>query len=130
MKGAPLAVPPFAVEKHPGAGREEQFHRCFGSTTIVALLGASDSLTGGRLVGTAGSRRRFKFSRRRHQPRTARTLAAMRLDIARCSVDYKGRLDTHPPTAVRLLLVKSNGSFSIHSEFGFRPLNWMNPPNK
>jgi endonuclease len=53
----------------------------------------------------------------------------MRLVIARCSVQYTGRLSTTLPSAQRLLLVKADGSLSIHSEFGFRPLNWMNPPN-
>ena len=53
----------------------------------------------------------------------------MRLVIARCSVEYTGRLSTSLPPATRLLLIKADGSFSIHSEFGFRPLNWMNAPN-
>ena len=52
----------------------------------------------------------------------------MRLVIARCSVDYTGRLGTHLPLATRLLLLKSDGSLSIHSETGFKPLNWMSPP--
>jgi len=52
----------------------------------------------------------------------------MRLVIARCSVDYTGRLGTHLPLATRLLILKSDGSLSIHSETGFKPLNWMSPP--
>lgn len=52
----------------------------------------------------------------------------MRLVIARCSVDYSGRLTAHLPQAVRLLIIKTDGSFSIHSESGFKPLNWMSPP--
>lgn len=53
----------------------------------------------------------------------------MRLVIARCSVDYNGRLTAHLPTAVRLLLVKADGSVSIHSDGGaYKPLNWMSPP--
>jgi RecB family endonuclease NucS len=48
--------------------------------------------------------------------------------IARCSVDYTGRLGTHLPEAVRLILIKGDGSISIHSEFGYKPLNWMSPP--
>jgi RecB family endonuclease NucS len=48
--------------------------------------------------------------------------------IARCSVDYTGRLGTHLPEATRLILVKGDGSISIHSEFGYKPLNWMSPP--
>jgi RecB family endonuclease NucS len=52
----------------------------------------------------------------------------VRLVVARCSVDYTGRLSTQLPSAVRLLVVKSDGSLSIHSDAGFRPLNWMGPP--
>ncbi|MDP9405550.1 MAG: endonuclease NucS [Actinomycetota bacterium] len=53
----------------------------------------------------------------------------MRLVIARCSVEYQGRLSTSLPSATRLLLVKADGSVSIHAESGYRPLNWMNAPN-
>jgi endonuclease len=53
----------------------------------------------------------------------------MRLVIATCSVDYEGRLSAHLPTATRLLLIKADGSISIHSDDrAFKPLNWMNPP--
>ena len=53
----------------------------------------------------------------------------MRLVIARCSVDYEGRLTAHLPTATRLLLVKADGSVSIHADGGaYKPLNWMVPP--
>ncbi len=48
--------------------------------------------------------------------------------MARCTVDYMGRLGTHLPLAPRLLLVKGDGSISIHSEYGYKPLNWMSPP--
>lgn len=53
----------------------------------------------------------------------------MRLVIASCTVDYQGRLDAHLPLATRLLLVKADGSVSIHSDGGaYKPLNWMTPP--
>jgi RecB family endonuclease NucS len=52
----------------------------------------------------------------------------VRLVVARCSVDYTGRLSTTLPSAVRLLMVKADGSISLHSESGYRPLNWMSPP--
>ncbi len=53
----------------------------------------------------------------------------MRLVIARCSVDYAGRLTAHLPPATRLLLVKADGSVLIHSDGGsYKPLNWMSPP--
>ncbi len=53
----------------------------------------------------------------------------VRLVIARCSVDYVGRLTAHLPMAPRLLLVKSDGSVSVHADGGaYKPLNWMTPP--
>ena len=49
--------------------------------------------------------------------------------IARCSVDYVGRLTAHLPLATRLLLVKADGSVLVHSDGGsYKPLNWMSPP--
>ncbi|HEX6354402.1 endonuclease NucS [Actinophytocola sp.] len=53
----------------------------------------------------------------------------MRLVIARCQVDYAGRLTAHLPMATRLLLVKADGSLSVHSDDrAYKPLNWMSPP--
>jgi RecB family endonuclease NucS len=53
----------------------------------------------------------------------------VRLVIARCSVDYDGRLSAHLPLATRLLLVKADGSVLVHSDGGsYKPLNWMSPP--
>jgi endonuclease len=53
----------------------------------------------------------------------------MRLVIARCSVDYAGRLTAHLPLAPRLILVKADGSVSIHADDrAYKPLNWMSPP--
>ncbi len=53
----------------------------------------------------------------------------MRLVIARCSVDYVGRLTAHLPSALRLLLVKADGSVSVHADDrAYKPLNWMSPP--
>ena len=54
----------------------------------------------------------------------------MRLVIARCTVDYDGRLTAHLPEAVRLLMVKADGCVSIHADSGaYKPLNWMDSPN-
>jgi endonuclease len=53
----------------------------------------------------------------------------MRLVIARCSVEYEGRLAARLPEATRLLLVKADGSVSVHAASGIRPLNWMSAPN-
>ncbi|MEL5991003.1 endonuclease NucS [Microbacterium phosphatis] len=53
----------------------------------------------------------------------------MRLVIARCSVDYTGRLNAHLPLATRVLMHKADGSLLIHSDGGsYKPLNWMSPP--
>ncbi|EAP99890.1 hypothetical protein JNB_06964 [Janibacter sp. HTCC2649] len=53
----------------------------------------------------------------------------MRVVIAKCSVDYDGRLTAHLPLATRLLMVKADGSVLIHSDGGsYKPLNWMSPP--
>ena len=53
----------------------------------------------------------------------------MRLVIARCSVDYVGRLTAHLPEATRLLIHKADGSLLVHSDGGsYKPLNWMSPP--
>ncbi|MFL6176755.1 MAG: endonuclease NucS, partial [Ornithinibacter sp.] len=49
--------------------------------------------------------------------------------VARCSVDYAGRLSAHLPLATRVLMVKADGSVLIHSDGGsYKPLNWMSPP--
>ena len=53
----------------------------------------------------------------------------MRLVIAQCTVDYVGRLTAHLPSARRLLLVKADGSVSVHADDrAYKPLNWMSPP--
>ncbi|MET9265459.1 endonuclease NucS [Amycolatopsis sp. NPDC004079] len=53
----------------------------------------------------------------------------MRLVVARCQVDYVGRLTAHLPMANRVLMVKADGSVLVHSDGGsYKPLNWMSPP--
>jgi endonuclease len=53
----------------------------------------------------------------------------VRLVIARCSVDYAGRLSAHLPLATRLIIVKADSSVLVHSDGGsYKPLNWMSPP--
>jgi endonuclease len=53
----------------------------------------------------------------------------VRLVIARCQVDYAGRLTAHLPMATRLILIKADGSVSIHADDrAYKPLNWMSPP--
>ena len=53
----------------------------------------------------------------------------VRLVVATCSVDYVGKLSAHLRTATRLLLVKADGSVSVHADDrAYKPLNWMSPP--
>lgn len=53
----------------------------------------------------------------------------MRILVARCQVDYAGRLSAHLPMATRVLMMKSDGSVLVHSDGGsYKPLNWMSPP--
>jgi len=54
----------------------------------------------------------------------------VRLVLARCSVDYAGKLAAHLPEANRLIMVKADGCVAIHADGGaYKPLNWMNAPN-
>jgi RecB family endonuclease NucS len=56
-------------------------------------------------------------------------VAAVRVVIAHCSVDYQGRLTAHLPPARRLILVKADGCVSVHADAGgYKPLNWMVAP--
>jgi RecB family endonuclease NucS len=59
----------------------------------------------------------------------ALTFVLVRLVIARCQVDYAGRLNAHLAMAPRLILIKADGSVSIHADDrAYKPLNWMSPP--
>ena len=53
----------------------------------------------------------------------------VRLIVARCEVRYSGRLSAVLPEALRLIMVKSDGSVMVHADHGgFKPSNWMTPP--
>ena len=53
----------------------------------------------------------------------------MRLIVARCEVRYSGRLDAVLPEALRLVMIKSDGSVMVHADTGgYKPQNWMTPP--
>lgn len=53
----------------------------------------------------------------------------MRLVVAKCSVTYNGRLSSRLDEAIRLLMIKADGSVLIHADGGsYKPLNWMSPP--
>ncbi len=54
----------------------------------------------------------------------------MRLIVADCTVNYRGRLDAHLPRAHRLIMIKADGCVAIHSDGGaYKPMNWMTSPN-
>lgn len=54
---------------------------------------------------------------------------AVRLIVARCEVRYTGRLDALLPEALRLIMIKSDGSVMVHADTGgYKPQNWMTPP--
>jgi RecB family endonuclease NucS len=53
----------------------------------------------------------------------------VRLVVARCQIDYAGRLTAHLPMATRVLMIKADGSVLVHADGGsYKPLNWMSPP--
>ena len=53
----------------------------------------------------------------------------MRFVVTRCTVDYQGRLSAHLPEAVRVIMIKADGSVLVHADGGsYKPLNWMSPP--
>jgi len=53
----------------------------------------------------------------------------VRIVVARCQVDYAGRLTAHLPLAPRVIMVKADGSVLVHADGGsYKPLNWMSPP--
>jgi RecB family endonuclease NucS len=53
----------------------------------------------------------------------------VRLLVARCAVEYRGRLGARLGAATRLILFKADGSIAVHSDTkAYKPLNWMNPP--
>ena len=59
----------------------------------------------------------------------SRSFPALRLIVARCQVVYSGRLDAVLPDALRLIMIKADGSVLIHADAGgYKPLNWMTPP--
>jgi endonuclease len=54
---------------------------------------------------------------------------SMRMLVAKCSVEYQGRLGARLAPANRLVLFKADGSIAVHSDSkAYKPLNWMNPP--
>ena len=92
-----------------------------------------DSVRSGPGTGAGGPERSRRILRGLTpvHPMRAVEFRLVRLVIARCSVDYVGRLTAHLPSALRLLIVKADGSVLVHSDGGsYKPLNWMSPPCK
>ncbi len=88
---------------------------------------ALDDLLGVPIVAVTDPRPRARPARA--ERRTSASVTPVRLVIARCSVDYVGRLTAHLPLSTRLILVKADGSVSIHADDrAYKPLNWMSPP--
>jgi len=53
----------------------------------------------------------------------------VRLIVARCEVRYSGRAEALLPEALRLLMIKADGSVMVHADTGgYKPQNWMTPP--
>src|SRR5205814_7521172 len=56
-------------------------------------------------------------------------LRGVRLIVASCEVTYSGRVSAVLPEAVRLLILKGDGSVLVHDDAGgYKPLNWMTAP--
>jgi RecB family endonuclease NucS len=99
--------------------------------TAHSPSGQFSVLSGAGSGGLAGAGRRIRRGLTPAYPIEQVKLLTVRLVIARCSVDYVGRLTAHLPSALRLLIVKADGSVLVHSDGGsYKPLNWMSPPCK
>ncbi len=119
-----LGVDPDSVEFDPDGVRAS-----FGLTPDVERITYRELQAAARAHPEADARpRRGREGSRRLRPTVASPI--VRLVIARCSVDYSGRLDAHLPEATRLIMVKADGCVAIHADGGaYKPLNWMNAPN-
>jgi endonuclease len=144
--------PDFGLPSDPSAAEEalrEAWARAASERVEIACAGGNGR-TGTALAclavldGVPG-REAVRYVRAHYAPRAVETpaqrrfvarfpgrpveLPDVRLVIARCSVDYVGRLTAHLPSAPRLLIVKADGSVLVHSDGGsYKPLNWMSPP--
>jgi endonuclease len=104
----------------PDTGRTT--HSPSGQSSVRSVTGTG---------AAAGAGRRIRRGLTPIQPTEPVEFPSVRLVIARCSVDYVGRLTAHLPSALRLLMVKADGSVLVHSDGGsYKPLNWMSPPCK
>ena len=120
------------LNAHPPA-RVGSRDACPAARTRIRGVGQPAALPGDRLEHPAqpvrdallGVHRGLSLICRSAAPKVVR----VRLVIAQCTVDYVGRLTAHLPSARRLLLVKADGSVSVHADDrAYKPLNWMSPP--
>ena len=134
-----LAGPPGRQQRRIGERGQRPGRRGPGSTTVARSSGPSSrtataSGSGGRVrhpvipahYGHGSAAPRLPGREMRPPPLQ---LAPVRMVIARCSVNYAGRLSAHLALATRLIMVKADGSVLVHSDGGsYKPLNWMSPP--
>ena len=123
-----LATPRAAVAlDRRGAGDRTHVEHPVGLDHFAGMSGAERAGSPCMLLWSAGHRPSLA-----NQPRYSQRgdrLSSVRLVIARCQVDYAGRLTAHLPMANRLILIKADGSVSIHADDrAYKPLNWMSPP--
>ena len=123
-----LATPRAAVAlDRRGAGDRTHVEHPIGLDHFAGMSGAERACSPSMLLRSAGHRPSLA-----NQPRYSQRgyrLSSVRLVIARCQVDYAGRLTAHLPMANRLILIKADGSVSIHADDrAYKPLNWMSPP--
>ena len=121
--------------QHQGAGVVREGHRCRlgrprGGTTAAPLRARGHQQQHAEGRRDDGAHPDHVQKTRRGSSRFHPVASpSVRLVIARCSVDYVGRLTAHLPLATRLLLVKADGSVSVHADGrAYKPLNWMSPP--
>ena len=123
-----LATPRAAVAlDRRSAGDRTHVENPIGLDHFAGMSGAERACSPSMLLRSAGHRPSLA-----NQPRYSQRgyrLSSVRLVIARCQVDYAGRLTAHLPMANRLILIKADGSVSIHADDrAYKPLNWMSPP--
>jgi endonuclease len=123
-----LAAPRAAVAlDRRGAGDRTHVEHPVGLDHFAGMSGAERACSPYMLLRSAGHRPSLA-----NQPSYSQRgdrLSSVRLVIARCQVDYAGRLTAHLPMANRLILIKADGSVSIHADDrAYKPLNWMSPP--
>lgn len=118
----PLTIPQFSIRK---------FERLLPLVQVTSMHTGriSTDIGSGRGAGEPRGGRRSSGKPIAHNDPRVPYLVGVRLVVARCAVDYTGRLNAHLPMATRLLVCKADGSVLVHSDAGgYKPLMWMSPP--